>query len=98
MAQSLVDKKTDYISAAVSFAEQLLALTRTGEELALYQSANGLQSGGASAITDADCVGTNVYLTAATVNAVVTIAGQLGTSVTTAMRNTMRLASHKPTP
>jgi hypothetical protein len=35
-------------------------------------------------------------VTAATVNAVVTIAGQLGTAVTTAMRNTMRVAGHQP--
>jgi hypothetical protein len=94
----LAAKKSDYISAALSFAEQLLALTRTGEELALYQTANALQSGGASALVDADCTGTNAHVTAATVNAVVTIAGQLGGAVTTAMRNTMRQASHKPTP
>lgn len=95
---SLVEKKTDYISSALTFAEQLLALTRTAEELALYQSANGFQAGGANALVDADAVGTNGHVTAATVNAVVTIAGQLGTAVTTAMRNTMRQASHRPTP
>lgn len=97
MAQDLAAKKTDYISATVAFAEALLALTRTGEELAAYQSANGFQSGGGAPIVDADCVGTNGHLTAATVNAVVTIAGQLGTAVTTAMRNTMRLAERQPT-
>lgn len=94
----LASKKSNYISATLDFAEALLALTRTGEELALYQSANGLQAGGANAVIDADCVGTNSHVTAANVNAVVTIAGQLGGAVTTAMRNTMRQASHKPTP
>ncbi len=98
MAADLSSKKSDYISQTITFAEQLLALTRTAEELALYQSANGLQSGGAAAVVDADCIGDNKHVTAATVNAVVTIAGQLGTAVTTAMRNTMRQASRKPTP
>lgn len=94
----LAEKKTEYISAAITFAEQLLALTREAEELALYQSANGLQSGGANAIVDGDAIGSNKHVTAATVNAVVVIAGQLGGAVSTAMRNTMRQASHKPTP
>lgn len=98
MPVDLTTKKTEYISAAISFAEQLLALTRTGEELALYQTANGLQAGGANALTDADSLGTNAYVTAATVNAVVTIAGQLGGAVTTVMRTTLRQAGHKPTP
>lgn len=92
----LASKKSDYISNVVSFAERLLALTREGEELVLYQTANGLQTGGANAIVDADAVGTNSHVTAATVNAVATIAGQLGSAVTTAMRNTMRQASRQP--
>lgn len=98
MPADLTAKKSDYVSAALTFAEQLLALTRTGEELALYQSANGLQAGGSTALVDADCTGTNSHVTASTVNAVVTIAGQLGGAVSTAMRNTLRQASHKPTP
>lgn len=98
MPQDLAAKKSDYLSSVVSFAEQLLALTRTGEELALYQSANAYQSGGASAIVDADCIGSNSHLTAAITNAVVTIAGQLGSAVTSTMRNTMRTAGRKPQP
>ena len=98
MAINLVKKKTVYISATIDFAEKLLALTREAEELALYQSANGFQSGGSAALVDADAIDDNSYVDAATVNAVVTIAGQLGTAVTTTMRNTMRKASHRPTP
>lgn len=75
----------------------MLDLARRAEELALYQTANGFQSGGAAAITDADCVGANSHLTAALVNSVVTVAGQVGTAVTSAMRVTMRQASPKPT-
>lgn len=97
MALDLSAKKSNFISSAVDFSEALLALTRSGEELAAYQAANGFQSGGANAVVDADCVGNNAHLTAATVNAVVTIAGQLGTSVTTAMRNTMRQTDRLPT-
>lgn len=96
MALDLSAKKSDYSSAAISFAERLLDLTREGEELAAYQSANGFQSGGAAALVDNDMTGTNAYITAADINSVVTIAGQLGTSVTTAMRNTMRKVSRKP--
>lgn len=97
MPQDLTSKKSDYCSAVAAFAEALLDLTRRGEELSLYQSANGFQSGGAAAIVDADCVGGNSHLTAASVNAVVTVAGQLGGAVTTAMRITMRQTSPKPT-
>jgi len=98
MPLDLSSKKSNYISQTITFAEQLLALTRTGEELALYQAANGFQSGGGAEVTDTDCIGENSHVNKATVNAVVTIAGQLGSAVTTAMRNTMRQASKKPTP
>ncbi len=94
----LIKKKTEYITAAATFAAQLLVLTRTGEELAAYQLANTFQAAGVTAIADADCVDDNAYLTATIVNAVVTIAGQLGTAVTPTMRNTLRQASSKPTP
>lgn len=97
MAADLSAKKSDYISSVVTFAEALLALTRAGEELAAYQGANGFQAAGPSAVVDADCIGSNSHMSAATVNAVVTIAGQLGGAVTTAMRNTMRQANRKPT-
>lgn len=89
-------RKLDYLSAVVSFGEDLLALTRRGEELALYQSASGFQAGGANAIVDADCVGGNMHLTAASTNAVVTIAGQLGGAVSAGMRNSLRLVSRQP--
>jgi hypothetical protein len=98
MAQDLSAKKSDYVSASVAFAADLLALARRAEELAAYQSANGFQSGGAAPVTDADCVGGNAHMTAVLVNAVVTIAGQLGGAVTSGMRTTMRQASTRPTP
>lgn len=97
-AVNLEPKKSDYLSATVAFAERLLALTREGEELAAYGTANQFQSGGTNAIVDADAVGGNSHLDAATVNAVVTIAGQLGGAVTVTMRNTLRRASLKPIP
>lgn len=96
MPLDLSAKKSDYISAAISFAERLLDLTKDGEELAAYQTANGFQSGGSAVLVDNDIVGANTHVTAADVNAVVTIAGQLGTAVTAAMRNTMRKASRQP--
>lgn len=96
MAISLERKKTVYVSAAVSFAERLLALTREAEELAAYQAANAFQAGAANALVDDDMQGENTHLDAATVNAVVTIAGQLGAAVTVAMRNTMRKAGTRP--
>lgn len=96
MAVNLETKKTEFISATISFAERLLDLTREGEELSAYQAANGFQSGGTAALLDADAVGSNAHVTAADVNAVVTIAGQLGSAVTVAMRNTMRKASRQP--
>jgi len=89
-------RKSDFISTCVSLSAQLLSLTRDCEETAAYRTDSEFQAGGANAIVDADCVGANAHMTAATVAAVVTIFGQLGGALTAAMRKSLRQASTKP--
>lgn len=89
-------KKSDFLSKATTFAEQLLRITRDAEELALYQTDNAFQAGGANAIVDADATGANAHLTAAMVNAVLTVAGQLAGAMTAPRRATLRQASRLP--
>lgn len=99
----LTAKKSDYISAVVKFSQDLLELTVDADELASYQTDNGFQSGGGNAIVDADCVGpnpaspsANAHLTAAQVNAVMTVAAAVSSSMTAARRTTLRQANTKP--
>jgi len=92
----LSSKKSNYLSKLVSFADTMLSTTRMADEIHAYALANGFLTAGANAIVDADCVGANAHLTAASVNATDTIAGQLSTAVTTAMRNNLRAADITP--
>lgn len=96
MAADLTAKKADYLTKLVTFADQLLAVTRAADELHAYALANGLLTGGAAPVTDPDCTGANAHLTAALVNAVDTLASQLSGAVTAAMRNTLRQADSVP--
>lgn len=93
---NLASKKTDFISQVVVFSQRLLALSVNADELAAFQSDNGFQSGGGNAIVDADCVGDNQHLTAAQVNAVLTVAAAFSGAMTAARRTTLRQANKLP--
>lgn len=92
----LTAKKSDFVSAVVAFSQALLALAVDADELAAYQVDNLFQVGGANVIVDADCVGANQHLTAAQVNAALTVAAAFSTNMTTARRTTLRQANAKP--
>ena len=93
---NLSAKKSDYISGVGAFSTKLLALAVDADELAAFQADNGFQSGGANAIVDADAVGANAHLTAAQINAVMTVAGAFSSAMTAARRTTLRQANAKP--
>jgi hypothetical protein len=93
---SLGAKKSDFITAVDAFSARLLALTVDADELAAFQADNAFQSGGANAIVDADCTGANAHLTAAQVNAVMTVVAAVSSSMTAARRTILRQANAKP--
>lgn len=93
---NLSGKKSDFISAVITFSQDLLALAVDADELAAYQSDNAFQSGGANAIVDADAVGANQHLTAAQVNAALTVAAAFSGAMTAARRTTLRQANRLP--
>lgn len=102
---NLAAKKSDYISAVNAFSTKLLALTVDADELTAFQTDNGFGTGGTNAITDADCLGpnpnpvspgANAHLTAAQVNAVMTVVAAVSSSMTAARRTTLRQANAKP--
>jgi hypothetical protein len=93
---NLSSKKSDYVSLVAQFSQRLLALTVDADELSAFQADNAFQSGGANAIVDADCVGANAHLTAAQVNAVMTVVANVSSSMTAARRTTLRQANAKP--
>jgi uncharacterized membrane protein YgdD (TMEM256/DUF423 family) len=93
---NLQAKKSDFISAVGAFSLQLLKDAQAADELAAFQTDNTFQSGGTNAVVDADCIGANVHLTAAQVNAVMTVAAAFSGSMTAARRTTLRQANSKP--
>lgn len=93
---TLVTKKSDYITAVLEFSEKLLAVAVDADELAAFQADNFFQSAAANAIVDADCTGKNEHLTAAQVNAVMTVATAFSTAMTAARRTTLRQANSRP--
>lgn len=92
----LTQKKTQYISAVAAASTQLLQLAVMADELAAFRTDNAFQTGGASAIVDADCIDGNNHLTAAQVEAVMVVVSAFSGAMTPARRTTLRQANKQP--
>lgn len=69
MAVDLTAKKSDAVTKFRAIAEEGMELALKVQELNAYLTDNGFLTGGTSPIVDADFVGENAYLDAATFNA-----------------------------
>lgn len=86
MAQDLTDKKANALSSLVAYAIKAEAMSRDLKELGDYFTDNGFASGGANAIVDGDCTGTNKHLSATIVFDALTAIGSVVLSTTNATR------------
>ena len=89
-------KKSDTLTRLAELSAAAILLTSQITELVGFATDNGFLSGGANAITDAECVGANAHLDAASFNAGVTALGSVNLS--TGNRTTLRKASRTPVP
>lgn len=96
MAQSLEQKKSDYLSRVVEFSEEMMQLFQKAEELAAYRADNGFQTGGANPIAEADIVGANAHLTPVVVDEVVQVGAAFVGMMTLPRRASLRKANRMP--
>jgi hypothetical protein len=92
----LTAKKSDYLSRVVDLSERLTDVLKDAQELTSYRGDNGFETGGTNAIADADCVGENAHLTAATVDAVVQVGAALTGVMTLPRWASLRKANRGP--
>lgn len=88
---TLAQKKSDFLTALVSYSSKAEAIVRDIAELSSYFTDNGFATGGANAIADADCVSPNDHLTAALVNAAMTAI--VNVNLNAGQKTTMRQVS-----
>jgi len=89
-------KKTDALAKLVEMDPQAMALALRIQEFVAYVTDCGFLTGGANAITDADCVGENAHLDAALFNNAVSALGSM--TLSTNNKTTLRKASRSPVP
>ena len=68
MASDLKSKKSDLLSRIVTSANDAGTLLHDFSEIKAFFDDNGFAAGGANAIVDGDCMGTNSHLSADLIN------------------------------
>lgn len=94
MAVNLTRKKSDTMTKLISLIPKAMKVTADIKELQNFATDNLFLTGGANAIIDADCVGENSHLDAASFNAAMTALASLNLSAGNA--TTLRKASATP--
>lgn len=92
MAQDFTAKKLDFARHISDISRDILLISQKIDELSLYYSNNGFDSGGAHPIIDADLTGDLNYLTAANIAGVISAMATIQTALTAGVKTNLRQA------